>query len=92
MDRWLICTQWAGVWAASSATNLNKYASGLAACAQVMAEKPDVAGAVHELASQMEADLKGIEKDAIDFLTTKMNAGDREQVRTYYTASGSGTV
>lgn len=86
MDRWLICTQWAGVWAASSATNLNKYASGLAACAQVMAEKPDVVGAVHALASQMEADLKGIEKDAIDFLTTKMNADDREQVRTYYTA------
>jgi hypothetical protein len=85
MDRWLICTQWAGVWAASSATNFNKYASGLATCAQTMAEKPDVASAVHALAGQMEADLKGIEKDAIDSLT-KMNADDREQVRTYYTA------
>ena len=25
MDRWLICSQWAGVWASSSATSLGKY-------------------------------------------------------------------
>jgi hypothetical protein len=85
MDRWLICSQWAGVWAASSATNLNKYASGLAACAQAMAEKPDVASAVDALASQMETDLKEIEQTAVNFLLT-MNADDRQQVRTYYTA------
>jgi hypothetical protein len=85
MDRWLICSQWAGVWAASSATNLNKYASRLATCAQAMAEKSDVASAVDALASQMETDLKEIEQAAVNFLLT-MNADDRQQVRTYYTA------
>ncbi len=85
MDRWLICSQWSGVWASSSATSIGKYASGLATCAQGLAEKPDVMSAVDALASQMEADLKEIEQSAINFLST-MNADDRQQVRSYYTA------
>lgn len=85
MDRWLICSQWAGVWASSSATNINKYASGLAACAEAMTKKPDLASAIDALASQMEADLKEIEQAAVNFLST-INADDRQQVRGYYTA------
>jgi Protein of unknown function DUF262/Protein of unknown function (DUF1524) len=85
MDRWLICSQWAGVWSSSSATSLGKYASGLAACAQRLVEIPDVESAVDALASQIDADLKEIEQAAVNFLLT-MNADDREQVRSYYTA------
>ena len=85
MDRWLVCSQWAGVWASSSATNLNKYASGLAACTQELAERTDVSGAIDVLASRIEADLKEIEPAAVNFLAT-MNADDRQQVRSYYTA------
>jgi hypothetical protein len=85
MDRWLICSQWAGVWASSSATSLGKYASGLAACAKGLGETPDVMSAVEALASQIEADLKEIEQNAVSFLST-MNADDRQEVRTYYTA------
>jgi len=85
MDRWLICSQWAGVWASSSAASLGKYASGLAACAQGLGENPDVISASNALAGQIEADLKEIEQAAVNFLST-MNADDRQQVRTYYTA------
>jgi 5-methylcytosine-specific restriction endonuclease McrA len=85
MDRWLVCSQWAGVWASSTATSTSKYAFGLAACAKGLAEKPDVMSATAALASQIEADLKEIEQSAITFLSS-MNADNRPQVRTYYTA------
>jgi Protein of unknown function DUF262 len=85
MDRWLICSQWAGVWASSSAANLSKYAAGLAACNSELEEVNDVESAIKTLASRMETDLKEIEQDAASFLLT-MNADDRQQVRSYYTA------
>ena len=50
-----------------------------------LAEKPDVMSATAALASQIEADLKEIEQAAVTFLST-MNADNRQQVRTYYTA------
>jgi Protein of unknown function DUF262 len=85
LDRWLICSQWAGVWATSSAFNFSKYASGLAACAQKLSKIPDVASAPDALATQIEADIKEMEQAAVDSLMT-MNADDRQQVRGYYTA------
>ena len=85
MDRWLICSQWAGVWASASAANLSKYASGLATVAQGLTEKRDVASVIDALAGQIEADLKDIEQGAVNFILT-MNADDRQQVRSYYTA------
>jgi hypothetical protein len=85
MDRWLICSQWAGVWAASSATSLGKYASRLDSSAKELSERPDVEAAINVLASQMEADLREIEQDAINSLSA-MNADDRHEVRAYYTA------
>jgi 5-methylcytosine-specific restriction endonuclease McrA len=85
LDRWLICSQWAGVWASSSASNFSKYASGLAACAQKLSKTSDVPSATDALAAQIEADLKEMEQAAVDSLMT-MNADDRQQVRGYYTA------
>lgn len=85
MDRWLICSQWAGVWASSSATSLSKYASGLASCSQALGNASNAANVVDALHSRMEADLKEIEQDAVNYLST-MNADDRQQVRSYYTA------
>jgi hypothetical protein len=85
MDRWLICSQWAGIWAASSAANLSKYAAGLANCAQDLVGKPGVASMIDALAALMETNLKEIEQAAVNFLST-LNADNRQQVRTYYTA------
>jgi hypothetical protein len=85
MDRWLVCSQWAGVWSSSSAPSLGKYASGMAACAAKLSEAVDAKSAVDTVTAQMEADLKEIEQAAVAFLST-MNADDRGQVRGYYTA------
>jgi hypothetical protein len=85
MDRWLVCSQWAGIWASSSALSLSKYASGLAACAESLGEIADVKSAVDAVAAQLETDVKEIEQAAVTSLST-MNADDRQQVRAYYTA------
>ena len=85
MDRWLICSQWAGVWASGSAQSLSGYATRLAACAQSLAEKPDVPSAIAELRQRLESELKDIEQAAVTGLMT-INADDRNEVRGYYTA------
>jgi len=83
MDRWLICSQWAGVWATSSVQNLAGYAARLAECTRALAEKEDVAAAVATLTKQLEAEVKGLEQDAVNGLNA-MNAEDRQYVRIYY--------
>jgi len=85
MDRWLICSQWAGVWASASAESLGGYATRLAVCAQTITKKADVAGAVSDLRQQLESELKAIEQQAVSGLMS-INADDRQEVRAYYTA------
>jgi len=85
MDRWLICSQWAGVWASGSAATVGGYATRLAACVQAIAEKVDVASAVSVLTQQLQSEVKGFEQAAVSGLAT-MNADERQQVRGYYTA------
>lgn len=86
MDRWLICSQWAGVWASASAEALGGYATRLAACAQALAKAPDAHSAVDLLKQQLELEVKGIEQDAVNKGLMTMSADDRQQVRVYYTA------
>ena len=57
----------------------------LAACVQVLAEKPDVPNVVAALTQQLESEVKDIEQAAANGLLS-MNADDRQQVRIYYTA------
>jgi hypothetical protein len=83
MDRWLICSQWAGVWA--SAQRLGDYALQLAMSAKILATKPDVASAIAELKQCLELEIKNIESAAVEGLRG-INAEDRQDVRTYYTA------
>ncbi len=85
MDRWLICSQWADVWASASAQSLGGYATRLAASAQALEQKPDVAGVIGILSQQLQSEIKEIEQAAVNGLAT-MNADDRQQVRSYYTA------
>ena len=84
MDRWLICSQWAGVWATASAQSLGGYATRLSACAVAVEEKPDGASAVTALMQQLESEVKDIEQAAVNGLMA-INADDRQQVRGYYT-------
>jgi 5-methylcytosine-specific restriction endonuclease McrA len=85
MDRWLICSQWAGVWTSASAQSLGGYANRLAVCALTLAEKPDVASAIGALSQQLQSEVKDMEQAAVNGLAA-INADDRQQVRTYYTA------
>lgn len=85
MDRWLICSQWAGVWASASAQSLGGYATRLAACAQPLAKAPDVLNAIVELKQQLETEVKALEQAAVNGVMA-INADDRQQVRGYYTA------
>lgn len=85
MDRWLICSQWAGVWTSASAQSLGGYATRLAVRALALAEEPDVASVTGALSQQLQSEVKDIEQAAVNGIAT-MNADDRQQVRTYYTA------
>jgi hypothetical protein len=85
MDRWLICSQWANVWSTASAQSLGGYATRLAVCALAVAETQDVASAIGALSQQLQSEVKDIENAAVNGLVS-MNADDRQQVRTYYTA------
>lgn len=85
MDRWLICSQWAGVWASASAESLSGFATRLAARAQAAAKSLDVASSVAELRQHLESELKDIEQPAVSGMIS-INADDRREVRAYYTA------
>jgi hypothetical protein len=85
LDRWLICSQWAGRWGGSSATVIAGYAKGLheefLACA-----KFDALESVHKaLSDRFEAFVKELETDAANFVGT-LAASSRERVSIYRTA------
>jgi hypothetical protein len=85
MDRWLICSQWAGVWASASAQSLGGYAARLATCAHALAKMPDTATTIAALTQHLDSEVKDIERSAVNGLMA-INADDRHQVRGYYTA------
>jgi hypothetical protein len=66
MDRWLICSQWAGVWASASAQSLAGYATRLAVCAQALAKNVDIPSATAELEQRLESEVKDIEQAAVN--------------------------
>jgi hypothetical protein len=57
MDRWLICTQWAGVWTNVTAQTLAGYASRLADSGKSLAALVDLGDVVRALRAQFEAEL-----------------------------------
>jgi hypothetical protein len=85
MDRWLICTQWAGVWTNVTTQSISGYATRLADCGRRSPATGDQVGIVDLLRDQLEAELNEIQQAAINGITA-MNADDRQQVRAYYTA------
>ncbi|MGH8012716.1 MAG: hypothetical protein ACREQ4_09475 [Candidatus Binataceae bacterium] len=85
MDRWLICSQWAGVWASGSAQAFAGYGARLATCAHTLGDKSEVTVVVDALKRQLESEIRDIEQPAVNGLIS-MNADDRQQVRVYYTA------
>jgi hypothetical protein len=84
MDRWLLCSQWAGVWAYGSAQNIAGYAARLAECVELLSKKSAVSDVVAALAERLETELRNIEQLAVNGLMS-INAYDRQSARLYYT-------
>lgn len=85
LDRWLICSQWAGRWSGSSSPVVASYAKALhedfLAC-----EKLDTMEAVHNMLSdRFLAFVKELETDAANYIGT-LAASSRERVSVYRTA------
>ena len=85
LDRWLICSQWAGRWAGASASIIAGYAKGLhedfIACGTL--EDLD---AVHKvLSDRFKAFVKDLETDAVNSIGT-LAASSRERVSVYRTS------
>ena len=84
LDRWLICSQWAGRWGGSSAANIAGYAKALyedfLAC-----EKLNDLESVHKvLSDRFQGFLTDLETDAAVFVST-LAASSRERVSVYRT-------
>jgi hypothetical protein len=85
LDRWLICSQWAGRWGGASAPIIAGYAKGLHE-EFLASAKFDTLESVHAtLNDRFHAFIKELETDAANFVGT-LAAGSRERVSVYRTA------
>lgn len=85
LDRWLICSQWAGRWAGASVAIVAGYAKDLhkdfLACQRLIS-----LDAVHKVLSErFQAFIKDLETDAINYVNA-LAASGRERVAIYRTA------
>ena len=85
LDRWLICSQWAGVWASSSARSIANLATNLASCAAMIGTLSDPNAVVTALGDHLQGELRNLEPDALGGLG-RLVADDRREVRLYYNA------
>jgi len=85
VERWLLCSTWAGVWAASSGQTLSRLALRLSECGHELSSSTSRANAIDALRRTFEDVVHGLESDAITGINN-MSADDRNAVRTYYAA------
>jgi hypothetical protein len=85
LDRWLICSQWAGRWGASSAANVAGYAKALHEDSLACAKLDSLEGVHKVLSDRFEAFVKELETDATSFVAA-LAASSRERVSIYRTA------
>jgi len=79
LDRWIICSQWAGVWAGSSTTQIESYARKLADLIKSM-ETMDTLSAAHEAWDEcLKAILDSLTGKATEYVSN-LTASSRERV------------
>ena len=83
LDRWLLCSQWAGRWAIASAETITGYAKRLSECATKVALATNADAALSVLCEFLETEVKALEADATKGLGA-LNVRRRELVRVYY--------
>ncbi len=82
IDRWLICSQWAGRWAAASGTTTANYASDLSTDGTTLATVREPSAAIAVVRGRLNSLVKGVTSDASVYVQT-MNVEKREQVSRY---------
>jgi hypothetical protein len=85
LDRWLICSHWAGRWAGSSSPIIAGYAKGLHEAFLACAKLDALESVYKVLSDQFQAFVNGLETDAANFVGT-LAASSRERVSVYRTA------
>lgn len=81
IDRWLICSQWSGVWGTAS---LKDYISELAKVVDALPNETSIDKVVERLDSHLHDKIRGFESDAIKYIEN-LEAQDRAHVTMYYT-------
>lgn len=85
IDRWLICSQWAGRWARASLTIVAGYAKQLAEDFTALSQTTDVDAAHQILDARLNAMVTELETDATAYVNGLM-AASHERVSVYRTA------
>jgi hypothetical protein len=85
LDRWLICSQWAGRWGGSSAAIIAGYAKGLHEDSLACANRDNLEAVHKVLSDRFQALVKELETDAANFVAV-LAASSRERVSIYWTA------
>src|SRR5690606_6092330 len=85
LDRWLICSQWAGRWSGSSAPIVAGYAKALYEDCLACAKLNDLDDVHKVLSDRFSAFVKELEADATNYVGN-LAASSRERVSIYRTA------
>ncbi len=85
LDRWLICSQWAGRWGGSSAKVIAGYAKALHEDSVACSKLDDLESVHKVLSDRFQTFVKELETDAANFVNT-LAASSRERVSIYRTA------
>ena len=82
LDRWIMCSQWAGVWSSASVTTIEAYAKALNEVGKNMRTARS-SGSAHEVWDACFAKfLEGLANEASNYVNT-VSAGSRERVTVY---------
>lgn len=82
IDRWLICSQWAGRWATSSGTTTASYANDLASDWIALTRTNDSQVAIEIIGDRLSALVKGVANDALQYVQS-LCVEKREHVSRY---------
>jgi len=82
VDRWIMCSQWAGIWSGSSISTVEAYAKSLAELFKSI-EKKDEASQVHQAWDDcLRGFVEGLDVAATTYVST-LSASSRERVGVY---------
>jgi hypothetical protein len=83
IDRWILCSQWAGRWSQSSETTVGAYVKELYEKAKGIAALTDSDSVVKSLDEYLISLVEGLSRDAVSYVTTAFPFVRRDRVSSY---------